>query len=312
MRIALIDKLHPVFNELVEAAGHEIVDHTRAIPAALPELLSTIDGIAMRSRISIDEEFLDANPSLKFIARSGAGLEHIDIDACERKGVVVFASPEGNRVAVGEHALGMLLGIMNKLQSANSSVREGLWNREAHRGYEIAGKTVGIIGYGRMGTAFAQRLQGFDCKVLAYDKYRTNYGDNFAREASLEELHEQAEILSIHTPLTDETDGMVNQAFILSFKKPFWFINTARGKIVHTADLLNALDDELVLGACLDVLEFESSSFQQLSATNPVLNRARKHAKIIFSPHVAGWTVESKRKLGEVLAQKIINYAENG
>lgn len=312
MKIGLIDNLHPAFKERMEAEGHTCLDLATTVPAALPELLNNVDGIAIRSRISIDEEFLDSVPSLKFIARSGAGMEHVDMLACAQRNVSCYSSPEGNRVAVGEHAVGMLLALMNKICIADTSVRNGTWNREYHRGFELSGKTVGIIGYGRMGTAFAQRLQGFDVTVLAYDKYKKNYSDEFAQEASLEELKAKADVLSIHTPFTQETDRLVNTPFITSFKKPFWFINTARGKIVNTGDLLDALDTGKILGACLDVLEFESSSFQQIGHASEILHRAHQHPNILFTPHVAGWTVESKRKLAEVLADKIIKDVKDG
>lgn len=310
--MGLIDTLHPAFQERLEAAGHTCVHLEQTIPAALPKLLEEVDGIALRSRISITADFLDAVPTLKFIARSGAGMEHIDVSACTERKVSCYSSPEGNRVAVAEHAMGMLLALMNKVCAANNSVRQGHWDREAHRGMELAGKTVGIIGYGRMGTAFAQRLQGFDVTVLAYDKYREDYGDQYAQASSLEEIQARADVLSIHTPLTQETDGMVNGAFIDAFAKPFWFINTARGKIVSTADLLIALNGKQVLGACLDVLEYESTSFQQVKINTTTSHKLFEHPNVLLTPHVAGWTIESKRKLAEVLADKLIQDAKDG
>src|SRR5690606_24314288 len=230
---------------------------------AVEQKISTYDGIILRSRFTIDKQFLDAAKNLKFIGRVGAGLENIDCDYAKTKGVTLIAAPEGNRNAVGEHALGMLLALFNKLHKADAEVRQGKWLREANRGLELDEKTVGIIGYGNMGKAFAKKLRGFDVDVLCYD-ILPNVGDANAKQVSLQELQEKADILSLHTPQTPETQGMINASFIKQFKKPFWFINTARGKSVVTSDLVAALKNGKILGAGLDVLEYEKSSFENL------------------------------------------------
>lgn len=312
MRIALIDNLHPSFEKIMQAYPASCLDLTSTDPAELPEALIGVDGIAMRSRISITAEFLDKVPSLKFIARSGAGMEHIDEEACAERGIKCYNSPEGNCEAVSEHALGMLLALMNRIHLGDRSVRSGKWEREIHRGFELAGKTIGIIGYGLIGSAFAKRLRGFDVRILANDKYKSGFSDEEVQESSVAQIQEEADVLSIHTPITEFTEQLVNADFIAGFKKPFWFINTARGKIVNTEHLLDALDNGKILGACLDVIEYETSSFQDLEEVPHTLKRAWEHHNILFTPHVAGWSIESKRKLAEVLAHKIINDMNNG
>jgi D-3-phosphoglycerate dehydrogenase len=239
----------------------------------------------------------------------GAGMENIDVAYAEKNGIACVNSPEGNRDAVAEHALGMLLALFNNLIKANTEVRNGKWLREENRGLELCGKTVGIIGYGNMGAAFAQRLQGFGVKVLAYDKYKTNFGNDFVKESSLQEIFEQADILSLHTPLTDETNYLINNAFIKQFKKNIYIINTARGKCLNTADLVANLESGKVLGACLDVLEYEAVSFEGIDAKEmpQPMQYLMKSDKVILTPHIAGWTKESNIKLAEFLAQKIIS-----
>jgi D-3-phosphoglycerate dehydrogenase len=312
MKIALIDNLHPSFTARMSDAGVVCVDLTTTPPAALPEALKECDGIAMRSRISITNEFLDTVPNIRFIARSGAGMEHIDQEACAARGVTCYSSPEGNCEAVGEHALGMLLALMNRIHLADRSVRQGKWEREIYRGFELSGLTVGVIGYGHIGSSFAHLLRGFNVSVLAHDIGHSDFDLDYVHPATVKEIMDQADVLSIHTPLTELTEQMVNEEFINGFRKPFWFINTARGRIVNTENLLDAIDAGKVLGAALDVSEFEDSSFQRLGTVPEVLKRAWQNPNILFTPHIAGWTVESKRKLAEILARKIINDMNNG
>ena len=233
-------------------------------------------------------------------------MDAIDVDYAEEKGIACINSPEGNRDAVGEHCLGLLLALFNKICIADSQVRKGLWLREDNRGLEIKGKTVGIIGYGNMGQSFAKRLSGFDCKVIAYDKYKTNYSDAFAQEVSLEEIFSQSDILSFHTPLTSETKYMFNKDFISNFKKPFYLLNTSRGKVVNTKDLIEALNEGKILGAGLDVLEFEAFS-NELQDTPRELQDLFSRTNVVLTPHVAGWSVESNYKLSYFLAEKIIS-----
>lgn len=307
MKILHLDKNHPLLIEKLTAAGFINIEDYTSDKKVVENKISEFQGIVIRSRFDIDRKFLEAGSNLKFIARVGAGLESIDVEYAKGKGIELFAAPEGNRNAVGEHALGMLLSLMNNLNKANREVKNGQWKREENRGVELDGKTVGIIGYGNMGKAFSKKLRGFDCEVICFD-IKKNVGDSNAKQVSLHELQQNADVLSLHTPWTLLTDRMVNIEFINEFKKPFWFINTARGKSVVTKDLVQALLMEKILGAGLDVLEFESISFESLFSTKipSELKVLFNMDNVILSPHIAGWTVESKIKLAEVIADKII------
>ncbi|MGO3184443.1 MAG: 2-hydroxyacid dehydrogenase [Aequorivita sp.] len=308
MKILHIDNNHLLLMKMLETAGFSNEENYKASKSEIEEIISNYDGIVIRSRFNIDIQFLDAAKNLKFIARVGAGLESIDTEYAEQRGVKLIAAPEGNRNAVSEHALGMLLSLFNKLNNADKEVKNGQWNREANRGIELDGKTVGLIGYGNMGKAFAKKLRGFDCDVLCYD-IKDNVGDENARQVSLKELQQKADVLSLHTPWTPLTDKMVNSEFINSFSKSFWLINTARGKSVVTSDLVSALNTGKISGAGLDVLEFEKLSFEKLFDSDNLPNSLKElftMDNVILSPHVAGWTVESKEKLATVIAEKII------
>jgi D-3-phosphoglycerate dehydrogenase len=251
--------------------------------------------------------------NLKFIARSGSGLENIDVDFAKSMGVQVFNSPEGNRDAVGEHAVGMLLALFQNLIQGNTEVSNGIWYREGNRGYELKGKTVGIIGYGQMGSAFAERLLGFGCTVLAYDKYKTGFGGENVKEVSLNDIYANADIVSFHVPYTEETHYYFNQEFISQMAKPFYVINTSRGKVLNTADLVAAIKNESVLGACLDVLEFENASFSNdLNEAPESFRYLCNSPQVILSPHVAGWTFESYEKLSQVLLYKVLTADKAG
>ncbi len=312
MKILHIDSNHALMIDKLAAAGHTNHEDYTSTKEEIEAKIANYDGVVIRSRFKIDQQFLDAATNLKFIARVGAGLESIDIPYAESKGVHLIAAPEGNRNAVGEHALGMLLMLFNKLKLADAEVRAGQWNREKNRGLELEGKTVGLIGYGNMGNAFAKKLQGFDCEVICYD-IRPNLGNAFAKQVSLEELQEQADVLSLHTPWTPLTDKMVNSDFINGFKKPFWLINTARGKSVVTADLVEALKSGKVLGAGLDVLEYEKLSFENLFTDAAQMPEPLKYLisadHVVLTPHIAGWTVESKIKLAQTIVDKILAMA---
>lgn len=320
MKILHLDKNHPLLiNELNDLGFTNHEDYTSS-KKDIESKISDYDGIIIRSRFSIDKQFIDAAVNLKFIGRVGAGLENIDGDYAEEKEVILFNAPEGNRNAVGEHALGMLLSLLNKLNKADKEVRQGKWLREANRGLELDGKTVGLIGYGNMGKAFAKKLRGFDVEVLCYD-IKANVGDENATQIPLIELQKKVDVLSLHTPQTSLTLNMVDSAFINSFKKPFWLINTARGKSVVTEDLVAALDSGKILGAGLDVLEYEKSSFEDLfKVDEPKFKWMRKGKKsnlpeafeylinadnVILTPHVAGWTIESNIKLAQTIVDKI-------
>lgn len=306
MKILHLDTNHPLLiNQLNDLGFNNDEDYT-ASKEEIKQKIHNYDGFIIRSRFSIDKSFLDAATNLKFIGRVGAGLENIDCDYAQSKGIVLISAPEGNRNAVGEHSLAMLLSLFNKLNKANTEVSNGKWLREDNRGIELDGKTVGLIGYGNMGKAFAKKLRGFDVNVLCYD-LKDNIEDENATQVSLEKLQEQADVLSLHTPETPLTIGMVNQDFINNFKKPFWFINTARGKSVVTSDLVSALKTGKILGAGLDVLEYEKASFESLfSSTLPEAFQYLIDAQnVILTPHVAGWTIESKEKLAQTIVDKI-------
>jgi len=304
--ILFLDSAHPCLQQLLEEAGYKCeFDYTSTL-VKLAETIHLYDGLVIRSRFKLDSTILDKALKLKFIARVGAGMENIDVAYAESKGIKCLHAPEGNRDAVGEHAMGMLLSLFNNLCRADKEVREGKWIREGNRGIELKGKTVGLIGYGNMGSAFAERLTGFGVNTLAYDKYKKNYSDRFATEATLERLFEETDVLSLHVPLTDETLFMVDDSFINQFKKNIFIINTARGKVIKTEDLVKNLKTKKVLGACLDVLEYEDVSFEKLkSELNDSSNYLINSDRVILSPHIAGWTVESNEKLARVLAGKI-------
>ncbi len=309
MKINFIDQVHPVLSTRLTAAGHTCEDLSERTGEDLLAQLWDSEGLVVRSRLMIDEGVLARAPKLRFIARAGAGMENIDKDACGRRGIRLYNSPEGNRDAVAEHAMGMLLSLMNHLPKADREVRHGTWDRISNAGNELAGSTVGIIGYGRMGTAFAQRLQGFDVKVLAHDKYLQGFGTGQVEEVALDELLERSDVISLHLPLTPETEQYANAAFFARIAKPVWFINTARGPLTHTGALLDAIDAGKVRGACLDVLEFEERSLAGLQQghRNGTLARLNACHKVLLSPHVAGITEESYFKLANILADKVLN-----
>lgn len=307
MKILFLDRVHPILEQRLTANGYTCIDGTET---ELSELnLQDIAGIVVRSRVNLDETFLKNAPKLKFIARSGAGMETIDEEYCQQQNITLFNAPEGNRTAVAEHALGMILSLFNKLSKGNDEVRNGVWNREDNRGIELSGKTIGIIGFGNNGSEFAKLLSGFDCPILAYDKYKQNFGTNRIQEVDLETIFEQADIVSFHIPQTPETLYFANTDFFQKFKKPIYLINLSRGKIVQLEDLLTAVTNGKILGACLDVLEIENKKFEQQFAEKQLptaISELLKNDKILFSPHVGGWTAESYFKLSDVLADKIL------
>jgi D-3-phosphoglycerate dehydrogenase len=308
MRILFIDSNHPILHETLINAGHTCDLHYHWTKDEITANIHLYDGIVIRSRIKLTKELIDKATKLKFIARAGAGMENIDVSYAESKGITCIHAPEGNKDAVAEHAIGMLLSLFNNLCRANIQVREGKWIREGNRGVELMGKTVGIIGYGNMGVAFVERLKGFGVKVLVYDKYKKNFGTDTIIEASLEQLFQEADVLSLHTPLTEETLYLINDTFINQFKKNIYIINTARGKCLNTADLVKNLNSGKVLGACIDVLEFEAVSFENIDATSTpeAFKQLIESDKVILSSHIAGWTYESNEKIAKVLAEKIL------
>ncbi len=311
MKILFIDTTHPYLQSSLEKEGHICIDGTNLSREEILKSIHQYDGAAIRSRITFNKEMIDAATNLKFIARAGAGMESIDVKFAESKGIACINSPEGNRDAVGEHAIGMLLMLFDKLNKADREVRESKWIREANRGVELQGKTVGIIGYGNMGSAFARKLQGFEVSILAYDKYKKGYGNKEIRESALEEIFANTDILSLHIPLTAETEYMVNDGFINRFKKNIYIVNTARGKCLKTDDLVKNVKEGKVLGACLDVIEYEDTSFEKFAIQNSQFEKSEtwqyliNSDKVVLSPHIAGWTFESSEKIARVLFEKI-------
>ena len=306
MKILHLDSNHPLLIEQLTDLGHTNHEDYNSSKKAVEAKIHLYDGLIIRSRFRIDAGFLDKATQLKFIGRVGAGLENIDTDYAYAMGVHLISAPEGNQNAVGEHALGMLLSLFNKLTISDREVRNGIWQRESNRGNELDGKTIGIIGYGHMGKAFSKKLQGFDVDVLCYD-IKANVGDENSRQVPLEVLQEKAHILSLHVPQTAATINMVNTDFISSFKHPFWLLNTARGNCVVTSDLVKALESKKIRGAALDVMEYEKSSFETIfsNKTPKAFSSLLKADNVIFSPHVAGWTIESHRKLAQTIVDKI-------
>lgn len=309
MKVLFIDSVHPILEERLTASGQfECIDATSWDLKKCIQEVGNADGLVIRSRFTMNEEFLTNASNLKFIARSGAGMENIDVSYCELKGIELFNAPEGNRNAVGEHALGMLLSILNRIHIANNQIRQGKWDRDGNRGIELDGKTVGIIGYGNNGQAFAKKLRGFDLTVLAYDKYKQDFGTEYVTEATLEAVIRKSDVISFHIPQNEETIYFANEEFFDGLGKPIVLLNLSRGKIVETKALLNAFKNNKVIGAGLDVNEFEKKSFEAFfSDDHPAeLDEVLAEERILLTPHVGGWTNESYVKLSDVLADKIL------
>lgn len=307
IKILHIDSNHPILWGQLQELGFTNHEDFTSSKEEIEEKIQDYHGIVIRSRFKIDQTFIDKATNLKFIARVGAGLESIDCNYAISKNITLIAAPEGNKNAVGEHALGMLLSLLNNLNQADLEIKNGRWNREENRGYELDGKTVGIIGYGNMGKSFAKKLRGFEVEVLFYDILE-NVGDANAKPVSLAELQEKSDVISLHTPWNSSTDKMINSTFINSCAKPFWFINTARGNSVVTNDLVEGLQSGKVLGAALDVLEYEKLSFENLfldSEKPAAFNYLLQAKNVLLTPHIAGWTFESHEKLAQVIVDKI-------
>jgi len=307
INILHIDSNHPLLWKQLQEAGFNNHEDFTSSKEEIEAKIHDYQGIVIRSRFKIDKIFLDKATNLQFIARVGAGLESIDCEYALSKNIQLIAAPEGNRNAVGEHALGMLLSLFNNLNKADNEIKSGHWNRESNRGHELDGKTVGIIGYGNMGKSFAKKLRGFETEVLCYD-IQENVGDANAKQVSLKEFQEKVDVVSLHIPWTLQTDKMINSAFINAFTKPFWLINTSRGKNVVTTDLVEALKTKKILGAGLDVLEYEKLSFESLFQDGNIPEAFQyllKANNVILTPHIAGWTFESHEKLAQVIVDKI-------
>lgn len=301
-KILIVDDLHPAFRESATEMGYEVHDRPQITRRETLQIIAEYTGIAVRTKFLIDKELMEAGTNLKFIARAGAGLDNIDEVFAIQKNIRLLNAPQGNMDAVGEHAVGLLLNLMNNIRNADIEVRNGIWNREGNRGFELRGRTVGVIGYGFMGRSFAKKLAGFDVNVIAYDKYKTGFSDAYAKEVSMEEIVKHSDVISLHVPLTNETRQMVDEEYLLHFRKPIFLINTARGEVVSTKAVLSAIQNNKILGAGLDVLEVEK--FPALG-TQDWYTELISSGKIILTPHVGGWTFESYRKISEVLADKL-------
>ncbi len=309
MKILIVDSNHSILHEILISNGFSCDLFWDKSVNELKSILPNYDGLIIRSRFKIDKALLENCPYLKCIGRVGSGLENIDLVYAKERGIVCLSVPEGNRDAVGEHALGMLLMLFNNLKKADNEIRQGKWLREENRGLELMGKTIGIIGFGNMGSSFAKKLSGFDCKILAFDKYKNGFTNEFVKESSIQKIQDECDVISIHLPLTTETRFIINNSFIKAFKKNIYIINTARGKCLDTAALVEAIKSGKVLGACLDVLEFESDSFEGFEENK--LPEPMKYLfqsdKVILSPHIAGWTHESNYKMSELIAIKMLS-----
>lgn len=305
MKILLLDKNHPLISEQLLDKNFILEEDFISSYEQVLEKIDKYEGVIIRSRIPLDARLLEKGKNLKFIARVGAGMENIDVLKAQELGIKLINSPEGNRDAVAEHCLGMLLVLMNRLFISANEVKNNVWLREENRGEEIKGKTFGLVGYGNMGKALAERLSGFGCEVIFYD-IKPNLSDGFAKQVSLKELQANADILSLHIPLNDKTHYIIDEKFISEMKKSFYFINTSRGKNVKTSALIDGLKSGKVRGACLDVLEYEKSSFENLELENDDLQYLLNSEKVIITPHIAGWTHQSKIKLAQTIVDKIL------
>lgn len=304
-KLLIVDDIHPVFLELVKEAGL-LVDYQPNIQyEEAKSIIENYHGLIIRSKFKVEAAFLDRATKLKIIGRAGAGVDNIDTDYAEKKRIALVSAPEGNCDAVAEHMLGMLLGLFNKITIANTQVRNGQWLREENRGLELSGRVVGLIGYGNNGQAMARKLRGFDVEILAYDKYKSGFGSDQVKEVEMNELFEKADVLSLHIPLTAETRRMIDHTYISKFKKPIFLLNGARGEIVQIEELIEALENKSILGACLDVLPVEK--MQALHETN-WFSRLLQLENVILTPHVAGWSVESYFKISKILAEKVVAF----
>jgi len=303
-KILIVDDLHPVFKEEAIRLGFEVTDLPKISRAEVLQILGDYHVLAIRTKFRVDHEIIDAGANLQCIARAGAGMDNIEESYAREKGIICINAPEGNRDAVAEHALGLLLAMMNNLKKADAEVHRGIWDREGNRGWELKGKTVGIIGYGHTGMALARKLSGFEVNVLAFDKYKTGFSDAFATETVMEVIVKKADVLSLHVPLTRETRKLVDEEYLFHFRKPIFLVNTSRGEVADTRAILNAVKNGKILGAGLDVLEVEK--FPAL-VEQPWFEELSQHPRVILTPHVAGWTFDSYRKISEVLAEKLKN-----
>ncbi len=305
MKVLIVDLMHESILGLLGKYGFEVTYAPKITREEILEQIASYEGIIIRSKTPLDRSLLERATRLQFIGRAGAGLDQLDLDYLEERGVALFHAAKGNRDAVAEHAIGGILALFNHLNQADTQVRKGIWDREGNRGVELKGKTVGIFGFGNMGKAFSKRLKGFGVNVLAYDKYKKDFGKKGVQEVSWEMLKKETDVLSIHVPLTAETRDFFTLEELKSFAKPFWMINTARGEVIRMETLNQALDLGILKGLVLDVLENEK--FERFSPDQKLqFELLAKRENVLFTPHVAGWTVESYQKINEVLVKQIL------
>jgi D-3-phosphoglycerate dehydrogenase len=305
MNILIVDDIHEILLEKLQQAGIKYNYQPQITRVDAEQIISDYEGLVIRSKFQVDQEFMDLAPKLQFIGRAGAGMDNIDDGYADKRGITLISANEGNRDAVGEHMIGMLLSLMNNMRRGDQEIRSGSWRREENRGYELKGRTIALIGYGHNGRAMAKKLSGFDVKVIAYDKYKTGFSDNYATEVSMEEVVRQADVLSFHIPLTRETRGMVDDEYLFHFRKPIFFLMGARGGIANIPAVLKYMDAGKILGAAFDVLPVEK--FPALGEQDWYTALIRRE-NVLLSPHVAGWTFESYYKLSDVLVEKILKY----
>jgi D-3-phosphoglycerate dehydrogenase len=309
MKVLIIDEMHDSINSILNSVNIDVHYQPKIERQEIIKIIKNYDGLIFRSKTNVDEEILKNATNLKFVARAGAGVDNVEVSALEKRNITLLNAPEGNRDALAEHTIGMLLTLFNKINTADQEVRNGVWEREANRGIELKGKTVGLIGYGHMGKAFAKRLSSFDCEILAFDAEKTGFGNEFVREVSLSELQEKAEILSLHIPMNEKNKGIINQSFLLLFQKLNYIINTSRGEVLILKDLLKLLNSGKIKGAALDVLESEKIN-QLNQEEESVFQELTKLKQVILTPHVAGWSHESYEKISQVLGHKIKSLVE--
>jgi D-3-phosphoglycerate dehydrogenase len=310
-KVMFIDTVHPVLQEVLESIGYNCEDFTTKSTDEITTYIPNFQGVVIRSKFKLTKELMIKATNLKFIARSGSGLENIDVDFASQKNIQCFNSPEGNKDALGEHCVGMLLSLFNNINLSHQQVSAGVWLREANRGVELKGKTVGLIGYGVMGKSFAEKLSGFGARVIAFDNNKTDFSSSIVEEVSMRVIYEQSDVISLHVNYVDENYHMINQDFINAFIKNIYIINSARGKCLDTEHLITALKTGKVLGACLDVLEIETTDFQINETANKILKELSEFKQVLLSPHVGGWTTESYFKLSKVLGDKIKRFSQD-
>ena len=307
MKFLHLDENHPKLYQGFKQLGISNYFDFESEKKIIEKTISRYDGIVLRSRIGIDKYLIEKASKLKFIVRVGSGLENIDVDYAKKKEIKIISSPEGNSNAVGEHALGMLLSLINYMYSSQKEIFDGFWNRESNRGFELKNKTVGIIGYGNTGKSFSKKLSGMDVKVI-FNDLKLNLSDQYAQQVSLSTIQEESDVISIHTSLNSKSTNLINKNFINKCKKPFWLINTSRGQCLVLEDLIEGLKKGKILGAALDVIEYEKKTFENLLSSKKIMTNFLNLVdlkKIVITPHIAGWTHESKIKMVEVILKKV-------